>query len=412
MSDHPTVVFSVPIDDHGMLHHSIAHFFGQAERACAQRGIEFRYNIHTGKPNTSTRNRQCAEFLLRHPDADYLCFCDSDALPDAASFVLLLDGIQRPEVDVLFGWSLMVQDGNEVIPNVTEKANSDGEAKLSRRTVHHEAPGLVEITGGGCGSHCMMLTRDVVQAFVDRGELWFEDHYFRDWSGDREKYGTRSRGHDYYLCHRAAEWGFRLWVDNRVYWGHAKTIDLRQWYNQSEHLQQSINVALVLVDMMREKHGNTDWTASSEFLLRMAIEANRLRPGSLLVELGAGLSTEVLSRCHDNVMSLEQDNPDHALTRLPGSTVEWYPLSLFDAVPDRSIAMLVVDGPRGDTPGGRSGVLEIREKVAPGAVVMFDDVNRAAEVQVVEAWCDGLGDVEVERVPCSDGRAFAVMRMP
>lgn len=409
MSDKIGVVFSAPVDPAGMVHHRITHLIAQAHNryGAPDSPIDFRYQIHTSRPSTSTRNMQCGEFL-RETDADYLIFCDADAMPDIDSLDLLIQGIQRPDVDVLFGWSVMMRDDGP-IPNVTKVANDKGEAALSLEAVHAES-GLVEITGGGCGSHCMVVTRDVVQRFYDEETLWMEDSFHRKWghAAPPAEHGTRDRGHDYWFCHRAAALGFRLWVDNRVYWGHAKAIDLRQWYDQVMHLRHSVHASLDVIAELRGRLGNEAYTAAPELLLRLALEAKRLPESALVVECGSGLSSGVLMRCHcpERVVSLEED--ETGLAPLPGAPeIDWYPREHWDSLED--IRLLFVDGPRGTTRGGRAGVMQLRARMAPGGVAIFDDVNRPADREVAEMWSE-MRPCDVQEIRCRDGRAFAVVR--
>ena len=427
------VVFSVPTDTLGMHHLSITQFIGQAEKACAERGIKFTHNLVPAKPNTTTRNIQCNEFLWGYPDADAVAFCDADAIPDVPSFLLLLDAIEREDVDICYGWSLIYSDG-ELRPNVTGPPNAEQHGARKTDTVTpHRVGGLYEITGGAAGSHCMIVKRRVIATMVEKDIPPFEDIFYRDHDAEPEaiqkewryRFGTRKRGHDFLLAERAAELGFRIWLDNRVYWGHVKPVDLRDWYDQVHAMSVNVRAQLPAINLLRELWGNEDWTVSAEFLMRMANEAVRVPHDRAILELGSGLSTAVLAKCHPNVVALET-NPECVGaegSRTKKATIiyapledygefDWYARDAVDeAMGGKPIGMLIVDGPPGTTRGGRIGCLQLRDRLAPGCVVMFDDVNRPQDLAVVEAWGEGM-ELTAGITTCADGRQFAVVKMP
>jgi len=434
MSRLKQVVFSVPTDDQGMHHLSITKFLQGAELACNARGTDFVWNIIPAEPNTSTRNLQVNGFVWDYPEAGAQCFCDSDAIPDVEGFLLLLDAIERDDVDICYGWSLIHNDG-DLRPNVTGAENADrGGARKTDVITPHAAPGLYEITGGACGAHCMIVKRRVFEAMFAQNILPFEDVFYRDKESEiqevrddwRNKHGTRKRGHDFLLSQRAADLGFRVWLDNRVYWGHYKTVDLRKWYGQVHALSVNVRAQRYAIDLLRELWGNEEWTASTDFLMRAAAEASRIPHDRVILELGSGLSTAVLSRCHPNVVALEagEAEAEHAREMAPNANVMHAPLERFDgfdwygvdavreALSGKPVGLLIVDGPAGSTRGGRIGcVSQLRDKLAPGAVVMFDDLNREQDRDVVLAWGDGL-DLDANITTGEGGRSFAVVRMP
>ena len=68
----------------------------------------------------------------------------------------------------------------------------------------------------------------------------------------------------------------------------------------------------------------------------------------------------------------------------------WYDPPL-DAMPAR-FALVVCDGPPGYTKGGRSGLLPImRKRLAPGCVILLDDVDRESELDAARRWAHELG---------------------
>jgi hypothetical protein len=165
----------------------------------------------------------------------------------------------------------------------------------------------------------------------------------------------------------------------------------------------------LLVDLVRG-WGNEGWSAEHEFLtaaLGFAREAN----GPIL-ECGSGLSTVLLGlvadRAHNQVWSLEH----HAgwAVRVSGElrsngieSVEycvadlrdfgeftWYDPPLHRMPSD--FALVICDGPPGDTPGGRFGLLPVmRSHLRPGCVILLDDAERPDERRILERWAGELG---------------------
>jgi len=155
---------------------------------------------------------------------------------------------------------------------------------------------------------------------------------------------------------------------------------------------------------------NDGWSASPEFMQEVLNCAWQAR-GPIL-ECGSGLSTLLLGIVADRtgatVLSLEHDGfwAEHVRSALKihniGSVeVHHAPLRSFgdhwwysveaDALPDR-IALVVCDGPPGDIPGGRYGLLPAaRSRLANGCVLLLDDAARPDERRVVERWQGELG---------------------
>jgi hypothetical protein len=65
---------------------------------------------------------------------------------------------------------------------------------------------------------------------------------------------------------------------------------------------------------------------------------------------------------------------------------DWYDV---ETVPlPETIGLVVCDAPPGPTRGGRCGLAPIlKDRLAPGCVVLIDDTNRAAEREIVGRWC-------------------------
>jgi predicted O-methyltransferase YrrM len=156
--------------------------------------------------------------------------------------------------------------------------------------------------------------------------------------------------------------------------------------------------------------GNEEWSASPEFL-RTTLESARTARGPI-VECGSGLSTLLLGimarESGTRVWTLEHD-PIWA-ARLEGllaqhgidsvevllapirdyGSYSWYDVSR-EALPE-DIALVVCDGPPGNTDGGRYGLLPaVRGRLAHGCVIFLDDAARAGEQNVLERWRQEAG---------------------
>ena len=156
--------------------------------------------------------------------------------------------------------------------------------------------------------------------------------------------------------------------------------------------------------------GNESWSARGEFL--GAVLAHAWKADGPVLECGSGLTTLLLGlvaeRTGHRVWSLEH-NPFWAervraeLKRYRIGNVEVCPAALGDrggyswyAAPrerlPETFALVVCDGPPGDTPGGRYGLVpEMRSRLAPGCVLLLDDADRPDERAVLARWAGELG---------------------
>jgi hypothetical protein len=150
---------------------------------------------------------------------------------------------------------------------------------------------------------------------------------------------------------------------------------------------------------------NDVWSASPAFMqeiLRCALQTR----GAIL-ECGSGLSTLLLgtvaARTGSRVWSLEHDadwaervRQAMAVHRVTAAEIRHAELRSFgeymwystppDALP-RDIRLVVCDGPPGDTPGGRYGLLPVmRDRLAPGCIILLDDAGRPDEQRVLDLW--------------------------
>jgi predicted O-methyltransferase YrrM len=161
--------------------------------------------------------------------------------------------------------------------------------------------------------------------------------------------------------------------------------------------------------------GNEGWSAREEYLRAMIQEA-LVSPGPVL-ECGSGLTTLVLASIVGGrgvaVWTLEHQaewaervrrelsamgDRSVTLSERPmrsAAEFDWYDPPL-DAMPPR-FALVVCDGPPTTTRGGRYGLAPIlRDRLAPGTVILLDDAERPAEREIAARWAAELdADCEV-----------------
>lgn len=175
--------------------------------------------------------------------------------------------------------------------------------------------------------------------------------------------------------------------------------------------------------------GNEGFSAENGFLTA-AVRHAASTSGPIL-ECGSGLSTVLLSIATRSrrtlTVSLESDagwakRVERAIRQHGGQStiVQRAPLRYY--APDRmwydadfnrmpaTFSLVVCDGPPGDTPGGRYGLVPLmRDRLAPGCVILLDDVNREPERAIAERWADELS---ASLVIEGDGHAIATLTLP
>ncbi len=156
--------------------------------------------------------------------------------------------------------------------------------------------------------------------------------------------------------------------------------------------------------------GNDYWSALEEYLsacVRAAMHAD----GPIL-ECGSGLTSIVVGaiaqRTGNSMWSLEH-NPEWSrrvqqrLTRYRIDAVQlvtaplkdhpdftWYDAPL-ERMPD-NFALVVCDGPPGETRGGRYGLAPVMgDRLKPGCVILLDDAGRHEERAIARRWEAELG---------------------
>lgn len=180
-----------------------------------------------------------------------------------------------------------------------------------------------------------------------------------------------------------------------------------------------------------------DWAMPPSALLALLHHVRRERP-DLVVELGSGTSTVLLGHAAaahgGRVVSFEhsaefaeatrQQLADHGLDatcevvvaplveqEVDGASVRWYDRAAVDsALGDASIGLLVVDGPPELTgPLARHPALPVlADRLAPGALVVLDDVDRNGEQEILRRW-DAAHDLVTVR---SGAPRIAIRRLP
>jgi predicted O-methyltransferase YrrM len=177
---------------------------------------------------------------------------------------------------------------------------------------------------------------------------------------------------------------------------------------------------LSLVDSPAPLPAMGDWAMQPSALLTMFHLVRRHRP-AVVVELGSGASTGVLGHAvrdyGGEIVSLDHEEafaratreaveahglgatcsvvvaPLHEVT-VAGHTTRWYESSALAGV--HSIGMLVVDGPPElSASDARYLALPLlRDRLAPGAIIVLDDVDRDGERRILDRWDTEFPELE------------------
>lgn len=174
--------------------------------------------------------------------------------------------------------------------------------------------------------------------------------------------------------------------------------------------------------------GNEGYSANTEYLLEL-VRLVRSVDGPV-IECGSGLSTILagieLQRRNQKIVSLEH-HPEWAarmrreVNAIKLSSVEiyeaplrsygtfsWYDIST-KKLPPR-FALVVCDGPPGDTPGGRYGLMPVmRDHLSNACVIMLDDYQRREEQAVAARWASETGAAIIVH---GVDKPFALLRLP
>ncbi len=207
--------------------------------------------------------------------------------------------------------------------------------------------------------------------------------------------------------------------------------------DDQQHHQQQIQALIG----MHQRHAFREplpllggFTADPVFLVRVEMLMRAKRPASV-VEFGAGVSTVfwpyVLREWGGALRAFDHEEVYGSITRgrlaqhgwpadllriaplgavqVHGQTRKWYAISPGD-LPDR-IDFLIVDGPpEQSTPLARYPALPVlRDRLAPGAVIILDDADRPDERAMVRLWLKEFPGSTVRYEPGAKG--FAVFTL-
>jgi hypothetical protein len=174
--------------------------------------------------------------------------------------------------------------------------------------------------------------------------------------------------------------------------------------------------------------GNEGYSAQHEYLLEL-VRTSRQIDGPI-IECGSGLSTMLVG-----VEAQRRALSHYALENHPGwarrmrreltaaaitsvvvcetplrnyGKYTWYDVS--EANLPTSFAMAICDGPPGDSPESRYGLMPVLgDRLGPGCLVMVDDFIREREQTIVCRWAKETG-ASITRLGIE--KPFAVLRMP
>ena len=169
-----------------------------------------------------------------------------------------------------------------------------------------------------------------------------------------------------------------------------------------------------LLDFKLPIPSTRSWAASPDLLLTIAETIQKLKP-SLVVELGSGVSTLVAAKAGaKKIISIDNSEEFGGKTQellknhkvrgveiriaqlkpyANGST--WYDL---DTLTDlKKIDLLIIDGPPGSkNPEARYPALkELKNKLAPNAIIIIDDVKRDGERKLAEEFAKAMPSHEL-----------------
>lgn len=176
--------------------------------------------------------------------------------------------------------------------------------------------------------------------------------------------------------------------------------------------------SVALLEDLQDAWDNRGYGGRTDYLREVAGRAAAMT-GPIL-ECGSGLTTilvaalagrrgvtyrslEHLPECRDRVAGvLERHRLPVGVCAAPLRDFEGY--SWYDPPREERphrIGLVICDGPPGQTPGGRYGLLpQMRERLAPGATILLDDVDREGERGVLARWREEAGlQTEIRDTP-------------
>jgi len=179
--------------------------------------------------------------------------------------------------------------------------------------------------------------------------------------------------------------------------------------NEIAHLPAGELPSADLLERLQKAWDNEGMAAQTAYLREVARHASQT-DGPIL-ECGSGLTTLIIGllagRRSIKSWTLEHFADWHkrvseTLARQQITTVTNYLAPLRDygefswydppreGLPDR-FSLIVCDGPPGSTKGGRYGVIPVlKDKLAPGTIILLDDADREAEADALRRWSELL----------------------
>jgi hypothetical protein len=164
-----------------------------------------------------------------------------------------------------------------------------------------------------------------------------------------------------------------------------------------------------LLERLQTAWDNEGMAAQTAYLREVARHASQT-PGPIL-ECGSGLTTLLIGLLagRRNIASWTLEHfPDwhkrvsETLARQKITAVhnclaplrDYGDFSWYDPprekLPDK-FSLIICDGPPGSTKGGRYGVVPVlKEKLAPGTIILLDDADREAEADALKRWSELL----------------------
>lgn len=185
----------------------------------------------------------------------------------------------------------------------------------------------------------------------------------------------------------------------------------------------------------------TDWSAAPDFL-KLIVEHTLEHKPDFIMECSSGLTTVMLARCCElngrgHVYSLEHGENYaarclHQLERyalqlhatvfhaplktypIKGHDYRWYETDVITdkAIPDKTIDMLVIDGPPGfiQRHSRYPALPLLYDKLADGCTIFMDDAARPEEKEIVQMWMTAHPELEYRHISNERGCAVLVVR--
>lgn len=232
-----------------------------------------------GAPLDANRNAQVKHFLFdvdhdseefKNTDYDAVLLIDADNVPDNLDLHLLLEDIERDDVDVVGGVYCVENAIHGPQPLVYEmRETGEGHRFASKEVVAGER-GLKKLAHGGLPTGCLLIKRHVFEKIYEARRSWFKNKlrdgsfenyeihellqkhkddpaalvkeleaecdkkYRRDHS--LQHFGDWAIGEDIWFCKMVHELGMSVWIDTRVFWGHIKLHDNKHEFSRADKI--------------------------------------------------------------------------------------------------------------------------------------------------------------------------------